>query len=34
MGKIKDATPRLPITPVDESTLKKLKDAMQGLEMI
>lgn len=34
MGRIRDASPRLPITPVDEATMAKLKAAMAQLEMI
>lgn len=34
MGIIRDAAPRLPITPVDEPTMAKLKAAMTQLEMI
>jgi 4-hydroxy-tetrahydrodipicolinate synthase len=34
MGLIRDAAPRLPITPVDEPTMAKLKAAMAQLEMI
>lgn len=34
MGVIKDAGPRLPITPVDDATMIKLKAAMSQLEMI
>lgn len=34
MGIIKDASPRLPITPVDEPTLARLKAAMNELEML
>jgi len=30
MGKIKDGTPRLPITPVDEPTVVKLQEAMSA----
>jgi len=34
MGLIRDGAPRLPITPVDEATMAKLKAAMRQLEMI
>ena len=34
MGKIKDGTPRLPITPVDEPTLLKLQEEMSTLGMV
>ena len=34
IGKIRDAAPRLPITPVTEATMAKLKAAMAQLELI
>ena len=34
MGKIKDGTPRLPITPVDEPTILKLREAMSAQGMV
>ena len=34
MGKIKDGTPRLPITPVDEPTLLKLQEEMSALGIL
>jgi len=34
MGKIKDSTPRLPITPADEETTRLLREAMQSLDML
>lgn len=34
IGVLQDASPRLPITPVDEPTLEKLKAALMLLEMI
>ena len=34
IGKIKDGTPRLPITPVDEPTLLKLQEEMSTLGMV
>jgi 4-hydroxy-tetrahydrodipicolinate synthase len=34
MGKIKDGSPRLPITPADEETSKLLKETLTSLEML
>ncbi len=34
MGKIQDASPRLPITPADEETTKLLKETLTSLEML